>query len=111
MRINEKKVIMTKVNGVTKTIKVIKIEKANEAIKIKTKIKENVNSGIRISIIIFIMRRFFAERVSTRERVFKVIKSFINMLFIKRLCDVRACEKTSFNLLKCEQCDINHVVT
>ena len=43
--------------------------------------------------------------------MFKVIKNFVNMFFVKRLCDIRACEKTFFDLLKCEQCDINHVIT
>ena len=101
---------MIKTNEATKAIKVIKTEKANETIKIKTKTKKNVNSRIRISIIIFIMKRFFAKRASTRERIFEIIKKFINMLFVKRLCDAYTCEKTFFNLFKCEQCDINHVI-
>ena len=91
-------------------IKTIKIEKINEAIEIKAKIKKNVNSRIRISIIIFIMRGLFAERASTRKRMFEIIKNFVNMFLIKRLCDAYEYEKTFFNLFKCEQCDINHVI-
>ena len=110
---NEKKTITTKANEITKAIKAIKIEKANETIKAKTKTKKekkNVNLRIRILIIIFTMKKPFAKRASTRKRVFEIIKNFINILFIKRLCDIYMCEKTFFNLLKCEQCDINHVV-
>ena len=99
-----------KAGEMAKVIKVIKVEKAGEAVEIKAEIKRGVSSRIRISIIIFIMRRSFAKRASTRKRVFEIIKSFINMLFVKRLCDVYACEKTFFDLLKCEQCDINHVI-
>ena len=95
---------------VTKAIKAIRIEKTNETIKIKTKTKKDVNSRIRISIIIFIMKESFAKRASTQKRMFEIIKNFINMLFIKRLCDVYVYKKTFFNLFKCEQCDINHVV-
>ena len=101
----------TKINEATKTTKAIKIKKINETIETKAKIKKNVNPRIRIPIIIFIMKRSLAKRASIRKRVFEVIKSFINMLFVKRLCDVRAYKKTSFNLLKCEQCDINHAIT
>ena len=90
--------------------KVIKVEKTNEAIKTKMKTKKNVNLRIRILIIIFTMKKPFAKRASTRKRVFEIIKNFINILFIKRLCDIYMCEKTFFNLLKCEQCDINHAV-
>ena len=49
------------IDGATKMIKVIKIEKAGEAIEIKAKIKKNVNSGIRISITILTMRKLFAK--------------------------------------------------
>ena len=50
---NEKKAITIKINETNKT-----------KIEIKTKLKMNANSGIRISIIIFIMKRFFAKRAS-----------------------------------------------
>ena len=104
---------MIKANGVnetTKAIKAIKVKKANEAIEAEAKTKRDANSKIRISIIIFTMRKPLAKRASIRKRVFEIIKNSINMLFIKRLCDIYACEKTFSNLLKCEQCDINHVV-
>ena len=61
---NEKKTITTKANEITKAIKAIKIEKANETIKAKTKTKKDVNSRIRISIIIFIIKKSFAKRAS-----------------------------------------------
>ena len=105
--------IIIKINEIseaTKAIKIIRIEKANKTIEIKARIKKNVNSEIRTSIIIFIMKRFFVKCASTRKRMFEIIKNFVNMLFVKRLCDVCACEKTFFDLLKCEQCDINHVI-
>ena len=82
---------------------IIKTNKINETkVEIKAKIKKNVNSKIRISIIIFIMKRSFAERASTRKRRFEIIKNFVHMLFVKRLCDIYTCEKTFFNLFKCE---------
>ena len=56
------------------------------------------------------MKGFFAKRASIWERVFEVIKNFINMFLVKRLCDIYAYKKMFFNLLKCEQCDINHVI-
>ena len=93
-----------------KAIKATKIKEINEINKTKAKIKKDVNSEIQISIIIFIIKRSFAKRVSTRKRRFEVIKNSINMFFIKRLCDIRICEKTFFDLLKCEQCDLNYVI-
>ena len=107
---NEGEAMMIKANEAAKAIRAIKVEKINEIIEAKAGAEKGVNSEIRISIIIFIMKESFAKRVSTRERVFKIIKNFVNMLLIKRLCDIYVCEKTFFNLLKCEQCDINYVV-
>ena len=81
----------------------IKINEINEIkVKAETKTKKDANSKIRISIIIFTMRRPLAERASTQKRIFKIIKSFVNMLLIKCLCDIYACEKTFFNLFKGE---------
>ena len=90
------------------TIKTNEINKIK--IKIEIKAKRGVNSEIRISIIIFTMREPLAKRASTRNRRFKIIKSSVNMFFIERLCDIRACEKMFFNLFKCEQCDLNHII-
>ena len=103
--------IITKINEAARAIRAIKIKKISEAIEIEAETKRGVSSKIRIPIIILTIREFFAKRVSTRERVFEIIKNFINMLFVKRLCDARACEKTFSNLFKCEQCDINHIIT
>ena len=67
---NEKKTMIIKINEInemTKVIRTIKVKEINETIEIKTKTKKSVNSRIRISIIIFIMRKFFAKRASTRE--------------------------------------------
>ena len=55
---------VNEINEATKAIKITKIKKINGVIEIKTEIKKGVNSEIRISIIIFIMKRFFAERAS-----------------------------------------------
>ena len=101
---------MIKANETTRAIKAIKIEKADETIETKTKIKKSVNPRIRISIIIFTVKKFLAKRASARKRVFEIIKNSVNIFFIKRLCDAYACEKTFSDLLKCEQCDINHVI-
>ena len=56
-----------KANGATKTIKMIKVEKASGAVEAEARAKRGVNSKIRISIIIFIMRRSLAKRASTRK--------------------------------------------
>ena len=99
-------------------IKVMKI-KANKIIKARVtsaktktiKIKRRVNSKIRIFTIIFIIKKFYKRRASTRERRMNIIKSLVNIFFVKRLYNIRAYEKTFFDLLKCEQCDLNYIVT
>ena len=74
---------------------IIKINEINETNE-TTKTKKNVNSKIRILIIIFTMRKFLAERASIQKRRFEIIKNFVNMLFIKRLYDIYAYKKNVF---------------
>ena len=89
----------------------IKINEINKTkVEIKAKTKRKINSKIRISIIIFIIKKSLTKRASTRKRKIEIIKSFINMFFIKRLYDIRAYKKTFFDLFKCEQCDLNHII-
>ena len=74
------------------------------------KIKRRINSRIRTFTIIFTMKRPREKRASTRKRKVKIIKSLINMLFVKRLYNIYAYKKTFSNLLKREQCDLNYVI-
>ena len=64
---SEKKMMMTKTNEINeamKTTKAAEIEKTNEIIEIKAGAERGVNPKIRISIIIFTMKRSFAKRAS-----------------------------------------------
>ena len=56
-----------KTNEATKMIKMIKVEKVSGAVEAEARAKGDVNSKIRISIIIFTMRRSLAKRASTRK--------------------------------------------
>ena len=59
-------IIITKITK--KIIIMIKTNEANKAkVETKTKTKKDVNSKIRISIIIFIIKKPFAKRASIRE--------------------------------------------
>ena len=86
MRAARKKAIMIKANEINEA------DKANEA----TKTKKSVNSKIRISIIIFTIKEPREKRVLTRKRKFEIIKNFVNMFFIKRLCNIYAYKKNVF---------------
>ena len=98
MRITKAKIIKIKINEINEAIK-MKINKIKTKI---TKIKKRVNSRIRISIIIFTIKKPREKRASTRKRKIEMVKNLVNMFFIKRLCNIRAYKKTSFDLLKSE---------
>ena len=74
------------------------------------KTKRRVNSKIRTSTIIFTIKKVYKKRASTRKRRMRIIKNLVNMLFIKRLCNIYIYKKTYCNLFKREQCDLNYVI-
>ena len=77
---------------------IIKINEINEVNKINETIKKkkNVNSRIRILIIIFTMKESREKRASIRKKKFKIIKNFVNMFLVKRLYNIYAYKKNVF---------------
>ena len=86
----------------------------NAIIKAEARARGRINSKINIFTIIFIIREFY-KRYERNEimkiKRAKVIKSFINMLFAKRLLTFMRIKKRFLTYLNREQCDLNYVIT
>ena len=74
--------------------------KADEVTVKAIRAEKRVNLKIKTLKIIFIIKESYKRCASTKIKKAKVIKNLVNMLFAKRLCNIRANKKTFFVLFQ-----------